>query len=324
MIPMPLEIKLLIPGYRRRWLNRYECMIYELGDLASKISFGCEDNIPWIEFNDSKIRMSGFWTEKKNQEVYKIIGNKLPENISSKYFRLIKDCLNRYKYPHMRPDMNPSIFPTESMFGFHGQHKDSIINIEDQNDRQILCDAFNTNYDDVIIDCGAFLGFGELHMSPLLTHGHIYAIEADKKCHELMLRNLNYNQINNVTPLHRAIWNEEKELDLQSDFAQANTLVSEVHQGTSLQRVQTITIDKIVEIYSIQKLDMISLTLNGAEVEALSGAKKTLTEFRPRIRLAGWYTRSGRKISNIVRDELKLAGYNVFIGPRGNTMALPK
>ena len=32
---------------------------------------------------------------------------------------------------------------------------------------------------------------------------------------------------------------------------------------------------------------MISLTLNGAEVEALLGAKLTLSKFRPRVRLAG-------------------------------------
>ena len=61
----------------------------------------------------------------------------------------------------------------------------------------------------------------------------------------------------------------------------------------------------------------------GAEVEAIKGAKQTLTYLRPRIRLAGWYTRGGRKISDITKDQLEALDYQVFIGSRGNTMALP-
>ena len=69
---------------------------------------------------------------------------------------------------------------------------------------------------------------------------------------------------------------------------------------------------------------MLSLTLNGAEVEALEGAKQTLKNLRPRIRLAGWYSRGGKKISELAREQLLTFGYQVFIGPRGNTLAVPR
>ena len=255
--------------------------------------------------------------------MFRILNGTLPTGIPRGHFRLVKDCLNRYVYPHMRPDLKPAGHTTEAMFGFHGQHKDSIADFADKGAREELSRAFVPRPDDVVIDCGPFLGFGELRIAPELPDGHIYAVEADRACHELLARNMSYNGFENVTPLHRAVWDSETELDLQSDFAQANSLVAEVHKGSTTERVQTITVDRIVETYGLTKLDMLSLTLNGAEVEAIKGAQQTLAELRPRIRLAGWYKRGGRKISAITKEQLEALGYRVFIGPRGNTMALP-
>ncbi len=323
MIPLPLDIKLLLPGYRARWRGRYACMLAELDALARQLSYGEDGEIPWIELAEDNLRLFGFRTERKNTEVYRILSGALPPGIPLSHFRLVKDCLNRYVYPHMRPDLKPSGFSTEAMFGFHGQHKDAIADIADADARQKLSQAFVPRPDDIVIDCGPFVGFGELRIAPALKDGHMYAVEADRACHALLARNITHNGIANVTTLHRAVWDSEIELDLQSDFAQANSLVAEVHKGAAVERVKTISIDGIVEKYGLTKLDMLSLTLNGAEVEAIKGAERCLTKLRPRIRLAGWYTRGGEKISAITKGQLEAFGYQVFIGPRGNTMALP-
>ena len=324
MIYAPLDFKLLVPGYRRKWIRQYSCMISELQALAPLLTYGEDGTTPWIELNDSRLRFFGFWTEKKNTEVYRILKGSLPNTIPVEYFRLVKDYLNRYLYPHMLPGLKPTGYLTDAMFGFHGQHKDAIADLENQEVRKRLFEIFKPKPDDVIIDCGSFLGFGELRIAPELSSGQIYAVEADKTCHNLLVRNLEYNKIENVISINKAVWNSETELDLQSDFAQANTLVSEVYQGQSIERVKTITIDSLVRSYALKKLDMLSLTLNGAEVEALEGAKQTLNNFRPRIRLAGWYSRGGKKISDITREQLFTLGYEVFIGPRGNTLAVPR
>ena len=131
MIPIPLDIKLLLPGYRARWRARYACMIAELRALAPQLSYGEDDGVPWIELVDANLRLFGFRTEQKNAEVYRILRGVLPPNIPLSHFRLVKDCLNRYVYPHMRPDLKPAGYPTEAMFGFHGQHKDAIADIAD-------------------------------------------------------------------------------------------------------------------------------------------------------------------------------------------------
>ena len=129
MIPIPLDIKLLLPGYRSRWRARYACMIAELSALAPQLTYGEDDGVPWIELEDANLRLFGFRTEQKNAEVYRILRGVLPPNIPMSHFRLVKDCLNRYLYPHMRPDLKPAGYPAEAMFGFHGQHKDAIADI---------------------------------------------------------------------------------------------------------------------------------------------------------------------------------------------------
>lgn len=324
MIPLPLSLKLLVPGYRTGWRARSACMLHEMAMLSSDLTFGADGEVPWIELRDSHIRLYGFWTEPKNEEIFRILQGALPAGIPRRHFRLVKDCLNRYVYPHMRPDMKPSGFSVDQMFGLHGQHKDAVDDLEDEAARTTLRAAFRPKPDDVIIDCGAFLGFGDLRMARDISEGRIIAVEADRTCHGLLVRNLTHNAVTNVMPMHRAVWNEDTELDLQSSFAQANTLVAEVHHGDQTERVRTISIDQIVEEQRLQKVDMLSLTLNGAEVEALDGAERTLADLRPRIRLAGWYERQGRKIWSITKEQLERHRYRVFVGKRGNTMALPE
>jgi FkbM family methyltransferase len=323
VINIPLPIKELVPGYRAKWRARYACFLSEIAKLAPRLTYGEDQGTPWVEIEGGP-RLLGYRTEPANKEVHYLLRSDLPGDIPLSHFRLVKDCLNRYLYPHMRPDLKPEGFAAEAMFGFHGQHKDAIADISDAALRDKLNSSFKPGPDDIILDCGAFLGFGDLRLADDISEGHVYAIEADKDCFALLQRNIAANKVGNITALHRAIWNEETELKLESAFAQANSLVSEVQKGNYTQNVTTITVDGAVAHFGLEKLDMLSLTLNGAEVEALDGAKHTLRDLRPRIRLAGWYSRQDRKISSITKEMLEPFGYQVIVGARGNVMALPE
>lgn len=319
---VPVELKMLIPGYRARWRRSYACMLAEMVKLAPRLRYGHDGPMPWIEL-DNGLRFHGFATERANREVFRLLRGDLPNGIPESHFRLVKDCLNRYVYPHMRPDLKPLGYPVEAMFGFHGQHKDAITD-QPEPVRAVLSEVFRPKPGEVFIDCGAFLGFGELRIAPEIGAGHLYAIEASSACHALLQRNLAYNGIANVTALHRAVWKDEIELELETGEAQGNTLIEEVQKGTAKERVRTISIDGLVDQFGLPRVDMLSLTLNGAEVEALEGADRTLRAFRPRIRLAGWYARGGTKIWQLTTAQLEPYDYRVFVGPRGNVMALPR
>jgi FkbM family methyltransferase len=313
----------MVPGYRARWLQRYAGMIAALKETVPKLDFGQQGPVPWIEERDGGMRFHGFWTEPANLEVYRILRPALPEALDARWFRLVKDYVNRYLYPHMRPDLKPEGFAPEALFGFHGQHKDAIADYPDSSVHQRLTQAFRPSEDEVVLDCGAFLGFGAIHMSRQVTRGRVFAVEPDTDCFGILQTNLAYNKIANVQAVEAAIWRDEGSLALERSFAQANTLVSEVAQGQEQSEVETVSIDHLCARFGIKRLDMLSLTLNGAEVEALEGAGTTLSEQRPRIRLAGWYSRDGRKIWQITKEQLEKHDYEVFVGSHGNVMALP-
>ena len=319
---LPVGLKLLVPGYRSGWRKRCACLTQELHALAPRLTYGQEGQTPWIAVDGA--RLHGFITEPENRELHQILRPYLPASIPLSHFRLVKDALTRFVYPHMRPDLKPAGHAPDDMFGFHGQHKDAIADIGDAGARALLMDAFRPKDGESFLDCGAFLGFGEVHLSRAITGGRFHAIEASGTCHGLLERNLAANGVANARAIHRAVWNTETELELEASFAQANSLVSEVHKGRRTERVRTITLDGAVREFGFERLDMLSLTLNGAEVEAIDGGKDMLRRFRPRIRLAGWYSRGGRKIWEITKAQLEELNYRVFVGARGNVMALPK
>ena len=94
-----------------------------------------------------------------------VLRPELPATLEKPFFRLAKDYLTRFEYPHMRPDLKPAGFDVEQLWGFHGQHKDAIADYPDAAACERLMRAFTPKQDDVFIDCGAFLGFGDIRMA---------------------------------------------------------------------------------------------------------------------------------------------------------------
>ena len=135
-----------------------------------------------------------------------MLEHELPTSLPKTHFRLVKDYINRYVYPHMRPDLKPAGYAAERLWGFHAQHKDAIEDYPDASARDLLREAFRPSAGEVIIDGGAFLGFGEIRLAPDIRGGRIIAIEANPDCHALLVRNLTHNRVDGVTALHAAVW----------------------------------------------------------------------------------------------------------------------
>lgn len=294
----------------------------ELNKAVSTLTFGETDGVPWLEQSTGGPRLHGFWTDADDAELYDDLRPDLPRTLPRRYFRLSRDYLTRHRYPHMRPDLKPGGFAADEMMGFHGQHKDTIADISTPSVRAILSDAFRPKSGQVIIDCGAFLGFSDIRIALEMESSTIYAIEASPRCYALLELNVRYNGTGNVVPIHQGVWNEVSTLDLQTSYAQANSLITEAHKGETTVSVPTITIDGLVDIHVIQRVDMISITLNGAEPEALEGAEKTLSACHPRIRLSGWDERGGKPIFGTCREILECHNFQVYVGARGHTLAM--
>ena len=240
------------------------------------------------------------------------------------YF-FLRDYITRYLYPHMLPGICPE-GAYRSLAGFHGQQKDSIPHVEDLCLKNKLYDLFSPLPDDIIIDCGAYIGFGELRLSRHLTSGKIIAVEGTPDCYRVLEKNVKENSINNVIAVNHAIWEKNEKRFINLGKRQGNSLINELafDKEKDGSEVECVNVDSIVEEYDLKKVDFVSLTLNGAEPEALQGMKNTLSNFSPRLRIAGWYKRDGVRIGNLCKNILDIFGYETIIGPHFNVFAIKR
>ena len=85
----------------------------------------------------------------------------------------------------------------------------------------------------------------------------------------------------------------------------------------------TRTIDSIIDSSGVTKVDLVSITVNTAEVEAVQGMREILKRFKPNLSIAGWLKRDDHVF---VYEELRellgeFPGYRVEVGPVGRVLA---
>ncbi|MEZ5670383.1 MAG: FkbM family methyltransferase [Alphaproteobacteria bacterium] len=289
------------------------------------MAFDRDADGPLVRIATHDVVLGGVDSTPRDIAMFDALAGLLPAGIEPWNFRLARDVVTRFAFPHMRPDLKPGgRRGAAGLDGFHGQHKDAIADLTDPHVREQLMHAFAPKPGDVVLDCGSFLGFGALRMAQDAPGGRVIAVEASRACFARLESNVARNASGGVVARHAAIWSTEETRALNVTAAQANSLIAEIQDSDRAEPTPTATVDGLVRDHGLQRLDMLSLTLNGAEVEALAGATATLRDLRPRVRAAGWYRRDGRLIAEIVKPVLQRAGYTVHVGPHGNVLAVPE
>ncbi len=250
----------------------------------------------------------------------------LPLDLLQKFpdrsLHLAIDIVWRYVYPHAMPTIRPPP-PAGDLARFHLQHQDTVDDLDvSEEERSQIRDAFSLTAGDVVLDIGAYLGVGALRLAREVgPAGRVISVEAKPQNQAAYAQLMQSNGVDHALLLKGGIWSEPGEMTFHCGERQENTLVGHLARGTNLQTVRTYSIDKIVDTCELPDVRLISLTVNGAEVEAIEGASKTLAEMSPALTIAGWYKRDGRPIHEIACPMIKRHGYEVRVGPKGRVYA---
>lgn len=172
---------------------------------------------------------------------------------------------------------------------------------------------------DVVLDCGANVGtFTRRALEE--GAGKVVAIEVSPLNVEALQRTFAREIAEGrVVVYGKGVWNKDDTLELTVyDNSALDSLVlrdrPETEAPSRLVRVPLTTVDKIVSELGLQRVDFIKMDVEGAESEALAGARETISKFQPRMSVAS---------ENLSADQFRLpqqlralnASYTVTCGP---------
>lgn len=149
----------------------------------------------------------------------------------------------------------------------------------------------------VVIEAGANTGTETLLISRLVGHkGHVFAFEPIPHIYAILKSNCNLNKLENATLVKKAVGEMNSELK----FYMADESFTNQGMGTKFKGhghveneilVTQVSIDNFAKENNIPKVDFIKMDIQGAEYDALVGAKNTIDAFSPKIFLEageGW------------------------------------
>ncbi|MCK5180489.1 MAG: FkbM family methyltransferase [Candidatus Omnitrophica bacterium] len=174
---------------------------------------------------------------------------------------------------------------------------------------------------DTVVEAGAFIGYYTLKMSERVgPNGHVVAIEPIEENRKIILKNIEANNIHNVTVLPYAIWNEKTETTFYVTSRQKNSLVAQLAYSRGKARALTVpanTIDNIIRETNIKPPDLVIITVNGTEVEALEGMEAALEYDNLHLVVAAKYVVDGVPVIERVKALLEKKNYKLVLDHYG-------
>jgi FkbM family methyltransferase len=170
---------------------------------------------------------------------------------------------------------------------------------------------------DTVLDCGANIG---VFTRRALDQGasRVVAIEPGPENVECLRRNF-ATEIGNgrVIVVPKGVWDKDDVLELKIDpeNSAANSFVIQ-RPGANLATVKVplTTIDKLVTELGIGRVQFIKMDIEGAEPNAIDGAKDTLLRDRPRLSISAYHA-SDHPVLIPARVQNANAAYQVDCGP---------
>lgn len=134
---------------------------------------------------------------------------------------------------------------------------------------------------DIVLDLGANVGFFTILLAKCVgSGGHVFAFEPFPANRRRLEENIRLNNLTNVTVEAFAITDHSGTLEVRHPDADGTINFSLASPGHSLLTVSTITLDEYITLRRLDRVDLIKIDIEGAEVMALRGAKKLLGSSR--------------------------------------------
>ena len=150
---------------------------------------------------------------------------------------------------------------------------------------------------DTVIDCGAHVGVFTRYALQRGA-GRVIAIEPDPTNRACLESNLAEEiAAGRVSVVRTGVWNKNTRLTFfHSDKYPSRGNFIGGTRKTALEGVQVLPLDEIVEQLGLERVDFIKMDIEGSERPALRGARKTISQFKPKMAICSYHEVDDQKV----------------------------
>jgi FkbM family methyltransferase len=146
---------------------------------------------------------------------------------------------------------------------------------------------------DYVLDCGACYGGTSLAFADMVgTAGRVYSFEFMPDNTAVYRHNIheNINVQNRISLIEIPVWSQSNlTMSITGGGPAAQVHFAEIDGS---KKIQSIAIDDFVFDNGLPRLNFIKMDIEGAEIEALKGAMRTIEKFRPKLAIAAYHNLS--------------------------------
>jgi FkbM family methyltransferase len=271
-----IEIERILERYntiKTKYIIKLNELYNILQDEYSKIWM--VDMIAYYILGYKKVKL--LTNNPKYHELFKIVDN----------LRVGKDKIetNFLNFVLYNFDLNSIGYPINLYFRNAGIVHDFIL--EQYNYKGII----KAEKDDIVIDAGGCWGDTALYFANQVgINGKVHVFEFIPNNLNILCKNLDKNKELKkcISVIEKPIWSEDNIKTYFFDNGPASKVSFAEFNGYT-NTVETISIDKYVQINDIKKVDFIKMDIEGAELPALIGATDTIKKFKPKLAIASYH-----------------------------------
>ncbi len=170
---------------------------------------------------------------------------------------------------------------------------------------------YGLNVGDTVIDAGGYKGTFTAYASKVVgKNGRIITFEPDYENFKDLQETVALNKLTNVTLLNKALWSKERTLKFNSKHTAGASFF--FNAGPHAKDVQAVTLDAELGRLGVEKVDFIKMDIEGSEIEALNGSKRTLGSNDINMSVASYHVVGGQETSETVEETLSHFGYETW------------
>lgn len=138
----------------------------------------------------------------------------------------------------------------------------------------------------VVIDAGAFLGETAIWFADAVgKKGKVFCFEPSLVTFSGLDKNIAINQLQNtIYTVKKGLWSENKRLKF---VTQSYSSSCNEQEGNT--EIEVITLDSFIVENRLEKVDIIKMDIEGAEMKALEGAVETIRKFKPVLAICAYH-----------------------------------